>query len=252
MSTGGQNAGDPTAEKGWFKTTHWSAVLDARGDDTTQADAALATLCQTYWFLIYTYIRGLRRSPEDAQDLTQEFLARLMEKQYLKAVHPERGRFRSFLLMVLKRFLANEYDRANRQKRGDGQEMLSLNAQDTEACYQRELVDNWTPEKAFERGYATTVLERVISRLAAEMDASGKAKVLEELKVFLTGEKSEHSYEDVAQRLQMTEGTLRVNVHRLRHRYRELLRLEIANTVDSPEAIDDEIRHLFAALGKPG
>ena len=249
MSESGLYTGETTAEKGWFKTTHWSAVLDARGNDTAQAEAALAKLCQTYWFPIYSYIRQLGKSPEDAQDLTQDFFARLLEKEYLKAVQPERGKFRSFVLMVLKRFLANEHDRANRQKRGGGQEMLSLSVKDTEAWYQRELVDDWTPEKAYDRRWATTVLEQVNSRLAAEMAASGKATVLEELKDFLTGEKSERSYEEVARRLEMTEGTLRVTIHRLRHRYRELLRLEIAHTVDGPEAIDDEIRYLFAARG---
>src|SRR6266542_4752185 len=129
MSTGGHNADESPAEKGWFKTTHWSAVLDARGDDTALADAGLDSLCRTYWFPIYCYIRRLGRSPEDAEDLTQEFFARLMEKEYLKAVQRERGKFRSFLLRVLKWFLANEHDRANRQKRGGGQEMVSLNAQ---------------------------------------------------------------------------------------------------------------------------
>ncbi len=249
MAAPEQNAITTTAGGGWFKTTHWTSVLNAGGADSAQAEAALANLCRAYWHPLYAFIRRSGHNPEDAQDLTQEFFARLLEKDYLKAVDREKGKFRTFLLMVLKRFLVNEYDKANRQKRGGGREILSLDESDAETKYLAGLVDTWTPEKAFERRWAGALLERVIHRLSDEMAGEGKANVFAELRGFLTGDSCRASYPEIARRLEMTEGTLRVTIHRLRQRYRDLLRLEIANTVDDPGAIDDEIRYLFAAAG---
>jgi RNA polymerase sigma-70 factor (ECF subfamily) len=235
-----------TTGGGWFKTTHWSVVLDASRNDSPQASAALARLCQIYWHPVYAYIRRLGRGPEDAKDLTQEFFFRLIEKNYLKSLDRETGKFRSFLLVVLKRFLANEWDRANRQKRGGGRQIISLDEMDTELRYLAEPIDDCTPEKAFEQRYARTVLQQVINRLQAEMSGDGKAAFFDELKDFLGGD---GGYSEVAVRCQMNEGALRVAVHRLRRRYREILREEIASTVASPEQIEEEIQHLFLSLG---
>jgi RNA polymerase sigma-70 factor (ECF subfamily) len=222
--------------------------MEAGNHHSAQADAALARLCQTYWRPLYMYVRRLGHGPEDAQDMTQEFFARLLAKDYLKAADREKGKFRSFLLMAMKRFLANEWDRANREKRGGGREIVSLDLEDAEGRRVIEPADERTPDKVFEQHWASALLEKVFTRLSAEMATEGKEKLFQELKGFLSGEKDGGSYPEAARRLDMSEGTLRVNVHRLRQRYRELLRLEVANTVDRPEAIDDEIRYLFAAL----
>jgi RNA polymerase sigma-70 factor (ECF subfamily) len=224
-------------------------VLSAGQTNSPEADTALARLCQSYWYPLYVYVRRLGHSHEDAQDLVQGFFARVLEKNYLKSADPNKGRFRSFLLVMLKGFMSNEWDRTNRQKRGGGVQIVSLNADDTETRYLAEPIDEMTPEKAYDQHWATLLLSRVLDRLEKEFLAASKATVFDELKVFLTGEKSESTYSEIGQRIGMSEGNLKVTVHRLRQRYRELLRGEIADTVDGPEAIDEEIRHLFAALG---
>jgi RNA polymerase sigma-70 factor (ECF subfamily) len=215
---------------------------------STKAEAALARLCQTYWYPLYVFVRRQGRTPDDCQDLVQGFFAKVLEKNYFRAACPEKGRFRSFLLTAFKRFIANEQDYAHRKKRGGDQQVFSLDAQDTEARFQSEPTDGTTPESAFERHWAITLLQQVFEQLETEFVAEGKAKLWEELKPFVTGEKHGNSYADVSRRLELSEGATRVAVHRLRHRYRDLLRQEIADTVDSPEAVDDEIRHLFASL----
>ena len=234
--------------KEWFTTTHWSVVLAAGHCGSPNAVEALEKLCRAYWPPLYTYARRLGRSAEEAQDLTQEFFARLLEKNYLEAADPEKGKFRSFLLTAFKRFLANEWDRANREKRGGGRQLISLDETDGENRYLAEPADTMTPEKAFERRWALRLLEEVLNRLEKEYAAAGKKKVFEELQILLTGEKTQSPYAEIAARLRMSEGTLKVTVHRLRQRYRDLLRLEVGNTVASPAEIDGEIRHLFAAI----
>jgi RNA polymerase sigma-70 factor (ECF subfamily) len=229
----------------WFKTTHWTTVLEAGRSDSNRAQDALARLCRAYWPPLYTYIRRLGRNREDAQDLTQEFFARVIAKDYLEAADPAKGRFRSFLLTALKRFLAKEYARTQRQKRGGGQPLFSLDEADAEERYAAQLADHHTPEVAFERRWASTLLEQVLARLAVEMAAEGKELLFRQLQPFLTGAAESTDYPEIARKLGLTEGTLRVNIHRLRQRYRDLLRLEVANTVGSPEFVDDEIRHLF-------
>jgi RNA polymerase sigma-70 factor (ECF subfamily) len=241
------NLTEAPADK-WFKTTHWSVVMAARNNDPAHAQAALAKLCRAYWYPLYYYIRRFGHSPPDAQDLTQEFFARCLEKDYLLAAERERGKFRSFLLIALNRFLSNERDKAHCQKRGGGLEILSLDAEATESRYVAEPADEMTPEKAFERRWAMTVLEQVLNQLEAEFSEAGKAQLFKELKIFLSGEKSESPSSEIALRLGMTEGALRAAVYRLRQQYRQLLRKTIAQTVDGPEAIDDEIRQLLAAL----
>lgn len=241
----------PTASRtkaGIFATTHWSVVLAAGDSHSPRIREAQEQLCRVYWYPLYAYVRRFGHGPEDAQDLTQEFFARLLGKKYLGAADPAKGRFRAFLLTTFKRFLANEWDRANRQKRGGGQQLFSLDEADAEHRYLAESADPMTPEKTFERRWALTLLEEVLKRLEQEYAATGKKRVFDELQVLLTGEKAQSPYAEIAARLRMSEGTLKVTVHRLRRRYRELLRLEVAHTVASPNEIEAEIRHLFGAI----
>jgi RNA polymerase sigma factor (sigma-70 family) len=205
-------------------------------------------LCENYWYPLYAFVRRAGHSPHDAQDLTQEFFARLIAKSWLHDVHPERGRFRSFLLVAMKHFLANEWDRARRLKRGGGQAVISLDAGLAEERYAREPTDAMSAEQIFDRRWAFTLLERVLGRLRAEFAAIGKAVVFAELEPGLTGAKLD--YATIAARLSLSEGAVRIAVHRLRLRYRDLVRAEIAETVDTEADIEAELKHLFAALAR--
>ena len=243
-----QSLEETRAVSGWFKTTHWSVVLDAGGGDPAQSGGALATLCQTYWYPLYTYIRRLGNGPEDAKDLTQEFFARLLEKQWLAQVDASRGRFRSFLLTALKHFLANERRRTQTVKRGGGQRLLSLN--DTaEALYTQEPASNLTPERLYERRWALRLFERALGRLEEDYQAAGRQNVYQALKEFLSAEARNGEYAQVGQRLGMSQGAVAAAVHRLRQRYRDLVRDEIAQTVTDAAGLEDEMRSLLAALG---
>lgn len=234
------------ADAGRFEPTRWSVVVAAAGGRPTQARKALESLCATYWYPLYAFVRREGHGPDDAQDLTQEFFARLLEKNWLDAVDREKGKFRSFLLAAMRHFLANEWDRAHRLKRGGGQTILSLDAQSAEARYAREPADPVTADRVFERRWALTLIEQVLARLRREFEEAGKGKLFEELKTALTGEKV--AYAEVARRLGLNEGAVRVAVHRLRLRYRDLIRAEIAETVASEDEIEAEVQHLFAAL----
>ncbi len=202
-------------------------------------------MCENYWFPVYAFVRRAGHSAEDAQDLTQEFFVRLLDKHFLAAADRKKGRFRTFLLTAVKRFLANEYDRIQAKKRGGGQTILSLEG--LEARYCREPADTLTPERIFERQWALSLLDQVLARLQAEMTADGKAALFDALKDHLTGSQSA-GYATTAARLGMTEGAVKAAAHRLRQRYRELLREEIAQTVASPDEIEEEIRYLFTCL----
>jgi RNA polymerase sigma factor (sigma-70 family) len=228
----------------YFLTTHWSVVLAAGGKPDTQAEAALATLCQTYWYPLYAYVRRQGHRPPEAQDLTQEFFSRLLAKNYLAEVRREKGKFRAYLLAAMNHFLANDWDRTHRRKRGGGQAALSLNAEAAESRYRLEPADTLTAERIFERRWALTLLETVLQRLKQNYEADGKGALFAGLEFCLTGERSELPYAELAARLKMTEGAVKVAVHRLRQRYRELLRAEIARTVATPGEVDEEIRHL--------
>lgn len=228
-----------------FVTTRWSMVLSARGD-TTGAKTALAALCEAYWYPLYVFVRRQGHPPHDAQDLTQEFFARLLEKGWLGGVARERGRFRSFLLASMKHFLANEWDRAHALKRGGCATVLRLDEKDAEGRYRHEPADQTTAEHLYDRRWALTLLDQVLTRLRTEMAQAGKLEQFELLKFSLTGEQA--VYADVACALRMTEAALKVAVHRLRQRYRALIRAEIAQTVANPAEVDDELRHLFATL----
>lgn len=231
-----------------FVTTHWSVVLTATGTDTTQAQAALEHLCRQYWYPIYHFVRRQGHSTHDAQDFTQEFFARLLEKKWIASADQSRGRFRSFLLMVLKRFLAVEWRRANAQKRAGDRLTLPLDTAETR--YTREPADTSTPEQAFEKQWALTLLETVLRELRAEYENSGKGRLFETLKPCLTGSRESQPYVTLATTLDISEGAVKVAVHRLRERYRERLRAEIAHTVASSADVDNEMRHLFRVLAR--
>ena len=222
-------------------------VLSA-GIDTPKASAALEELCRTYWYPLYAYVRRRGYDAHDAQDLTQEFFARLLEKNSLSDVHPRKGKFRSFLLGSMNNFLAKEWRRENTQKRGGGQPIFSLDAAAAEDRYKFEPADALDPEKIFERRWAMTLLEQTLARLRQECSESGKADLFNELKGMLAGEKRQHRYAEVAARLDMTEAAVKKAAERLRDRYAELLRMEIAQTVSEPGDVDEELRDLFRAL----
>ncbi len=235
-------------QPGWFATTRWSLVLSAAEDDSQVNSEALAALCETYWLPLYTYIRRRGHPAHDAQDLTQEFFAFLLSRQHFARADPNRGRFRSFLLGTLKKFLADQRDKANAQKRGGGQRPLSL---DFESGEQRVALDAPSvsdPEKDFARNWALTLLEQTMQRLKDEHLAAGKAELFTAIEPAITGEKAGRSYADIADALSLSEGSVKMAVLRTRRRYGELLREEIAQTVSSPAEIDEEIRRLFGSL----
>jgi RNA polymerase sigma factor (sigma-70 family) len=231
-----------------FATTHWSLVLAARDRADPGARDALASLCALYWYPLYAYVRRRGRRADEAHDLTQEFFARLLAKDFLAGVDRSKGRFRSFLLAAFNHFLANERDHARAKKRGGGRAVLSLDAADAEGRYRAEPADGLTPENLFERRWALTLLQEVMARLRADYDAKAKGRLFDRLRGFLVGEKGA-GYREVADELGLSEGAVKVAVHRLRQRYRELLHEEIGRTVATPEEIEEEIRELFAALG---
>jgi RNA polymerase sigma-70 factor (ECF subfamily) len=233
-----------------FAATRWTVVLAAGQRGAPQADVALEELCRTYWYPLYAYVRRHGHSREDAEDLTQAFFARLLEKDYLKGISREKGKFRAFLLVAVKRFLANEWDRASSQKRGGGVRPLSLDWLDADQRYQINPADTLSPDKLYDRAWAVTVLEQVITRLRDESAAEGKARLYEQLKAFLMAGKSDIPYAQAAAALEMTEGAVRVAVHRLRQRYRELLREEIAQTLSDPAQVEEEMQALFSALAE--
>ena len=231
-----------------FCTTHWSVVLLAGEESSLRSSEALEKLCRTYWYPLYAYVRRLSYSPHDAQDLTQGFFARLLEKRFLESVDRRKGKFRSFLLASLNHFLANERDRDNALKRGGGTLHISLDEQNAESRYLQTPQSDLSPERIFERQWALAILEQALTRLREEYVSSGNARHFELLKAFLTSDTSDGAYGPVAEQLQVSPGSVAVAVHRVRHRYRELVRTEIADTVASPGDIDEEMRSLFAAL----
>jgi len=241
-------AGNETSCPPVFVTTHWSLVLSAGDQPSPQAADALEKLCRAYWLPIYAFVRRQGRGPHDAQDLTQEFFARLLGKKSLAVADPARGRFRSFLLASLKHFLANEWDKARAQKRGGGQRLIPMDAADAETKCGLEPADPATAEKIFERRWALALLDQVLRRLREEYVRDGREKLFEQLKPTLTETSRLVRYAEMAARLGTSEGAVKVAVHRLRQRYREVLRAEIANTVAGPDEVEDEIRNLFAAL----
>lgn len=242
------SSGSSDAPGDIFATTHWTVVLAAGQRHTPQSDGALEQLCKSYWFPLYAYVRRRGHSKPDAEDLTQAFFARFLEKNYLAGLSAERGRFRAFLLASLKHFLANEWDKSQAQKRGGGAMPLSLDWETADTKFQVAATDEPSPDAAFDREWALALLAKVIQRLQAECEAEGKAKLFAQLKMFLMAGKGESAQAEVAKTLGMEEGAVRVAVHRLRKRYRALLREEIANTLSDPALVDEEMRALFGAF----
>jgi RNA polymerase sigma factor (sigma-70 family) len=220
----------------------------AAGDRTSKADQALAQLCQTYWVPLYTYLRKKGHQPAEAEDIVQGFLARLIEKSALGAADRNRGRFRSFLITSLQNFVANLRDQELAQKRGGGLKKFSLDFGSAEEAYHREPYTGLTPEKIFDRRWAVELLNLVLNRLQDEYVKSGKSNLFDRLRPALTGDAEGIGYAEIASELNLSTDAVKMAASRLRKRYRELLRKNIADTVASPEEIDDELRHLFAAL----
>ena len=229
-------------------TTRWSLVLAARQTRSEDSDRALSELCESYWYPLYAFVRRQGHGPDDAADLTQGYFAKLLEKEYLKDVRPEIGRFRSFLFASLKHYLYNEWDRQKAQKRGGHVRQISMDTDTAERRYAIEPIDRLTPEDLFEQRWALTVLERTLQRMAAETPADKRAR-FERLRPFLVGGDTLSTYREVAQELGMSEGGVKVAVHRLRRRFGVLLRQEIEQTVADPSEVEDEIRHLLECLG---
>jgi DNA-directed RNA polymerase specialized sigma24 family protein len=232
-----------------FSTTRWSMVL-AAGRHSLDADQALATLCETYWYPLYAYARRRVAQISEAQDLTQSFFATLLEKDYVQPAAPERGRFRSYLLTAFQHFLSKEWEKAKAQKRGGGKLPIRLDFSDSDSRWHLEPCTHLTADQLYERQWAVAVLHRVMDRLAAEFTQDGKAKQFESLKGFMIGDHGEHTYDDVAKELGTTAAAAKMAASRMRRGYRRLLRDEIAQTVASPEEVDQEIRDLFATLSK--
>ena len=242
------NAFWPGGSAGQFTTTHWSVVLAAAREPSPEAAQALAQLCHAYWYPLYAYVRRKGYDLADAQDLTQEFFARLLEKNYVGSADRRKGKFRSFLLASFKHLMAKERRDEARLKRGGGQTIIAWDACNPEERYRLEPADDWTAERIYERRWALTVLEQAMAGLEVEYAAAGKQRLFDELRPFISGEDDEVEYHGLAARLTMSEGALRVAVHRLRQRYGESVRAEIGKIVQAPEEIEAELRHLFAAL----
>jgi RNA polymerase sigma-70 factor (ECF subfamily) len=232
-----------------FPTTRWSVVLSARDDTDEAARGALASLCNAYWFALYAYVRRRGHDPESARDLVQGYFVELIDRGFLRQVRPDAGRFRAFLLHTMKHYLSNEALRAATLKRGGGTPTIKLDAQDLERRFGDSLADHRTPESEYERQWALTLVERVMDRLERDAARKDRAREFARIRGFLTDGATRGDHDRVAAELSMSPGTLRVTIHRLRRRFGQFLREEIAGTVADPGEIDDEIRHLFAALG---
>jgi RNA polymerase sigma factor (sigma-70 family) len=232
-----------------FETTRWSLVVSAGQVGTPESKEALATLCGLYWYPIYLFVRRRGYGADEALDLTQGFFTRLLEKNDLAFADRARGRFRSWLLGCLKHFLANEWDRANAQKRGGGRSVLSIDAEDAEGRYSREPSHDLTPERIYDRRWALTMLDQTLGTLRDECKQNGKTKLFDALKPALAGQGRDEGYSQIGEQLGMTEGAVKVAAHRLRARYRDILRIRISETVDTEQAVDEEIKDLFNALG---
>jgi RNA polymerase sigma factor (sigma-70 family) len=231
-----------------FVTTRWSLVLSAGAADSGESRSAMGRLLETYWYPLYAFIRKKGQGPEDSCDLTQEFFLELLEGSFFSTADPQKGRFRTFLLTALERFMVDEWRRGSRKKRGGGRLVLSLSAVDAEERYRLEPADSLTPEQIFERRWAMTLLGEAMRRLEEESIAAGHEGLFAAVKPILAGEDSSSPYAELAARLGMKEGALKTAVHRFRRRFGALLRAEIAETISDPTDVEEEIRHLFQLL----
>jgi RNA polymerase sigma factor (sigma-70 family) len=248
MSASGDNSEIPGLEARRFVTTCWTEVLLAREQDAPGARQALEHLCRLYWYPLYAHVRHTVNDPHDAEDLTQEFFRLLIEKNYLGAVDRQRGKFRSFLLVAMKRFLINAHKHASRLKRGGGTSFVSLDLELAENRFHAELAVGLSPEQIFERRWAQAILDQAAKQLREEYIAGGKLELFEALSGFLTDESRFGDYSEVATRLGMSPSTVAVTVHRLRQRYRQLVREAVRPTVADPSEVDTEMKHLVATL----
>ncbi|MBL9138807.1 MAG: sigma-70 family RNA polymerase sigma factor [Verrucomicrobiales bacterium] len=233
-----------------FRTTHWSVVLAVGDGESPEANQALESLCRTYWYPLYAFIRRGGKTPADAEDLTQTFLARMLAKRYLGLADPARGRFRTFLLCALKRFLADEWDKSRAAKRGGGAIPLSLDELEPEARYALEPSDTRSAEAIYDHQWGQSVLDHVLARLRTEFETEGKSDLFETLKTYLVGDKGDLSIAQASARLHLSEAAVKSSIHRLRSRYREMVRIVVGETVQDPGDIDREIRELLAALAR--
>lgn len=240
------SAGDGRERETLFVSTRWTLVLQAGRDSSLESEEALEELCRTYWFPLYAFVRRRGYSKEDAEDLVQGFFQRLLDKKSLQDVSSDRGKFRAFLLACLKHYLANEWDRAGRQKRGGAATPFSLDWADAHARYERALADDLSPDRLYDRAWAILLLERVLGHLRAEN--TEHLSLFDGLKLYLTVGKSAIPYAEAAAALGLTEAAARVAVHRLRRRYRELLREELAQTLSRPDQLEEEMRALLGAF----
>jgi RNA polymerase sigma factor (sigma-70 family) len=231
-----------------FATTRWSIVISAGHRSSPDSKRALASLCETYWYPLYAYARRRVSDVNEAQDLTQAFFVELLEKNYVGAATPDRGRFRAFLLTAFKHFLAKEWEKAKAQKRGGSRAPISLDFQSADSSLRIEPSAGVTPEEFYDRQWAIALLGQIMERLKSEFVEAGKGQLFDELKGFIIGDHAGCTYSQVAVRLNMTEAAVKKAASRMRQRYRELLREEIAQTVAGPDEVDDEIRSLFVSL----
>jgi RNA polymerase sigma factor (sigma-70 family) len=252
VADGSDGARREQGGRGHFATTHWSLVLAAAGPETIASREALAALCRVYWYPLYAYARRFGYPVEHSEDLVQSFFVHVLEKHSLEHARSERGRFRSFLLTSFKHFAVNEYDRARAAKRGGGEPLAALDVSSGERRYSLDARDDVNPEVIFDRGWAMTVIDRVQLRLRSSFVRSGKGALFERLRDFVMDDGADTPCRDIGAALGMSEGAVRVAVHRFRRRFRDVLREEIQQTVANGEEIDDEIRFLLAAIGDVG
>lgn len=234
---------------GQFPQTRWSMVVQARSDDAL-AERALAELCEAYWFPLYVYVRRAGRSATDAEDLTQAFFARLIEKGYIGQADRERGRLRTFLLTSLKHFLSDEWDKSQSLKRGGGQAFVAIDQLDAEQRYALEPKDERSPDRLYEKRWALTLLENIVAALREEFAASGKVEIFDGLQPFLAWNSADESYAEVSAKLGMSDNAARVTVFRMRKRFGELMRRNIADTVESEEEVEDEMQFLMGVIAR--
>ena len=250
MALDGTDASRPGTSAGLFATTYWDVVLQASQQELPEAAAALEKLCQLYWYPLYAYTRRRGYRPLDAQDLTQAFFAHVLSRDFLKGVRPEKGRFRSFLLTCLKNFLADQWEKAHTTKRSGAAPELLVDWAEAEDRYRLEAPEQSNPESLYERRWAIDLLAHALDRLREESVAAGKQVLFDQLQSRLLGEPATETYAELGTRLGLSESAVKVAIHRLRQRYRELLREQIANTVTKPEEIDEEMRYLFEVVSR--
>lgn len=250
-STGPKDSPSPRQPSERFATTRWSMVRAAGTDDSPESREALEDLCLAYWHPLYGYVRRSGHAAAQAQDLTQGFILSLLTRDAIGTADPDRGRFRSFLLGSLNKFLVDQHRYENAQKRGGGLHTFSIDAEKAEQRYLNEPVEKLTPEKIFQRQWALTMLDRAQSRLRQTYTDSNQSALFEQLLPHLSRDQERLPYREIAAALNMKEGAIKVAAHRLKQRYREALRYEILQTLDSPDELDDELRQLFSYLQPP-